>query len=78
MGSFSSIFSYFIEIQTLNEKCCVIWIICFIYQIDRCHFLENLISFGSVKIIKSTTTQYQRRRFECSILQFIVERKYYF
>ena len=27
--------------------------------------LENLISFGSVKITKSTTTLYQNRHFEC-------------
>ena len=78
MGSFSSIFSYFIAIQALNDKCCVIWIISFINQIEMCHCLENLISFGSVKITKSTTTQYQNRRFECSILQCIVESNYYF
>ena len=46
MGSISSVFSYFIEIQTLNEKCCVIWIICFIYEIEQCHFLESLVSLG--------------------------------
>ena len=75
---FSSIFSYFIELQTLNEKCCVIWIICFIYQIERWHFWDNLISFGSVKMNRSTTTQYQNRRFECSILQCLVESNFYF
>ena len=55
MGSFSN-FLNFIEFQTLNEKCCVFGIICFSYQIERCNFLENLISFGSVKITSSTTT----------------------
>ena len=37
-----------------------------------------LISFVSVKITKSTIFQYQNRRFECSILQCIVESNYYF
>ena len=40
--------------------------------------VENLISFGSVKINKSTTTQYQNKRFACGILQCIVESNYYF
>ena len=54
-------------------------IILFIQQIEWYHFfLENMISFGSVKMAKSTTTQYQNRRFECSILQCIVESNYYF
>ena len=36
------------------------------FCIHNGNFLENLISFGSVKTTKSTTTQYQNRRFECS------------
>ena len=42
---FPSIFSYLIELQTLNEKCCVLYIICYIYQIERCHFLEPFGKF---------------------------------
>ena len=30
-------------IQKLNKKCCVIWTICFIYQIEKCHFFGNLM-----------------------------------